>query len=132
VGALAVQRWRRQRRPVDEAVMLEHSGQRTTFIQAYPHRGPKLAALSLYDYMSVVKLQRKRGGSSARRALEFEEDWPLSKTWVQVLRKPGEHAVVCLDGYLSMDFSEEDERCHRRYTQRSRSCIQLQIEQPSN
>jgi hypothetical protein len=106
--------------PVDEAVMLEHSGQRTTFVQAYPHRGPSLAALSLYDYMSVVKLKRKRGGSGPRRALEFEEAWPLSETWVQELRKPGEHAVVCLDGYLSMEFGEEDEGCHRRYGQRSK------------
>lgn len=103
---------------VDEAVMLEHSGQRATFVQAYPHRGPNLAALSLYDYMSVVKLKRKRGGNSARGHLEFEEAWPLSKTWAQVLRKPGEHAVVCLDGYLSVDFGEEDERCYRRYGQR--------------
>jgi hypothetical protein len=100
---------------VDEAVILEHSGQRTTFVQAYPHRGPKLAALSLYDYMSVVKLTRKRGGSGVREGLEFEESWPLSKTWAQVLRKRREHAVVCLDGYLSMDFGEEDERWHKRY-----------------
>jgi hypothetical protein len=98
---------------VDEAVMLEHSGQRATFIQAYPHRGPNLAALSLYDYMSVVTLKRKRGGSGARENVEFEDAWPLLKTWVQVLRKPGEHAVVCVDGYLCMDFEEEDERCHR-------------------
>lgn len=107
--------------PVDEVVMLEHSGQKTTFVQAYPHRGPHLVALSLYDYMSVVKLKRKRGGSRVLGALEFESAWPLSKTWVQVLRKPGEHAVVCLDGYLSMDFGEEDEdeRCHRRYGYRS-------------
>jgi len=98
-------------------VILEHSGQRITFVQAYPYRGPKLAALSLYDYMSVVKLKRKCGGNGPRGALEFEEAWPLLKTWVQELRKPGEHAVVCLDGYLSMEFGEEDERCHRRYGQ---------------
>lgn len=101
--------------PVDEAVMLERWGEKPTFVQAYPYRGPSLGALSLYDYMAVVKLKRKRGRSGPRGALEFEEAWPLSKTWVQELRKPGEHAVVCLDGYLSMDFAQEDERCHRRY-----------------
>jgi hypothetical protein len=100
--------------PVDESVMLEHSGQRITFVQAYPHRGPILAALSLYDYMSVVKLKRKRGGTSGRGALEFEKTWPLSQMWEQVLRKPGELAIVSLEGYLSMDFEEEDEHCHRR------------------
>ncbi|PVH90605.1 hypothetical protein DM02DRAFT_607276, partial [Periconia macrospinosa] len=71
---------------VDEAVILEHSGQKTTFVQAYPHR-------------------------------EFEECWPLSKTWAQVLRKRREHAVVCLDGYLSMDFGEEDESDRRAAVQ---------------
>jgi len=69
--------------------------------------------------MLIVKLKRKRGGSGARGDLEFEEAWPMSQMWVQVLRKPGGHAVVCLDGYLSIDFGEEDERYHKRYGQRS-------------
>ncbi|PVH90314.1 hypothetical protein DM02DRAFT_496337, partial [Periconia macrospinosa] len=99
---------------VDEAVMLEQSGQRASFIQAYPHRGPVLAALSLYDYMSVIKLKRKYRGGGVREDLQFEETWPLSETWTQALRKQGERAVVCLDGYLCMDFNEEDEQCHRR------------------
>ncbi|XP_044717940.1 PIF1-like helicase domain-containing protein [Hirsutella rhossiliensis] len=29
--------------------------------------------------------------------------------WVQVLRRPGKQAMVCLDGYLSKDFDEDDE-----------------------
>jgi hypothetical protein len=99
---------------VDEAVILEHSGQRATFVQAYPHRGPCLAGLSLYDYMSMVMIRRKRSGRGGQAAVEFDDGWPLSETWVQVLRKPGEHAAVCLDGYLGMDFGEEDERCYRR------------------
>lgn len=100
---------------MDRAVMLEQSGQRITFVQAYPHRGPQLAALPLYDYMSVITLKRKRGGAGARGDLEFEEDWPHSKTLVQRIRKPDEQAAVCLDGYLSMDLDEEDGRCYRRY-----------------
>ncbi len=99
---------------MDETVMLEHSGRRATFVQAYPHRGPCLAALPLYDYMSVVMIRRKRSGSGGRGVVAFDEAWLLSESWVQVLRKPGEHAAVCLDGYLGMDFGEEDERCHRR------------------
>jgi hypothetical protein len=100
---------------MDGAVMLEQSGQRITFTQAYPHRGIHLAALSLYDYMSVITLKRKRGGASPRGDLEFEEDWPHSRTLVQGIRKPGEQAVVCLDGYLSMDLDDEDGQCYRRY-----------------
>ncbi|XP_044717360.1 PIF1-like helicase domain-containing protein [Hirsutella rhossiliensis] len=43
---------------------------------------------------------------------------PLS-TWaflnVSVLRRPGKQAMVCLDGYLSKDFDEDDEgSCYRR------------------
>lgn len=101
--------------PVDEAVMLEHMGQRITFAQAYPYRGSKLAALSLYDYMSVVKFKRRRNDNGTRTELEFESTWPLSRMWAQVLRRKGEHALVCLDGYLSTDFLEEEERCYRRY-----------------
>jgi hypothetical protein len=99
---------------VNEAVMLEHSGPRATFVQAYPHRGPCLAALPLYDYMSVVMIRRKRSEGNGRGAVEFDQAWPLSETWVQILRRPGEHAAVCLDGYLGMDFAEDDERCYRR------------------
>jgi hypothetical protein len=91
-------------------VVLEHSGQRATFVQVYPYRSPCLAALPLYNYMSVVKIRRRRRGSSSRGVVEFDEAWPLSETWVQVLRKPGEHAAICLDGYLDMDFGDEDER----------------------
>ena len=99
---------------VDEAVMLEQCGQKATFVQAYPHRGPCLAALPLYDYMSVVMIRRRRRGSGGRGTVEFDKAWPLSEMWVQVLRKPGEHAAVCLNGYLAMDFGEEDESCYRR------------------
>jgi hypothetical protein len=100
----------------DEAVLLEEAGQKVSFVQAYPHRGRLLQGLSLYDYMSLVKLKRKGKGVAARGEVQFDSAWPLSQMWVQVLRKPGKHAVVCLDGYLSMNFHEEEEQVyHRRY-----------------
>lgn len=34
---------------------------------------------------------------------------------MQVLRRPGKQASVCLDGYLGMNFAEEDEYYSRRY-----------------
>jgi hypothetical protein len=121
-------RWRHLRRAsgmenVDEAVeavgervLLEEAGQRISFVQAYPHRGRDLERLSLYDYMCIVKLKRKgKGATNAWGEVQFDSSWPFSRTWVQALRKPGKHAVVCLDGYLSMDFSEDDERYHKRY-----------------
>lgn len=98
----------------NDTVLLEDSGQRISLVQAYPYRGRVLQRLSLYDYTSVVKLKRKNGLRVARRELQLDSTWPLARTWSQVVRKPGEHAVLCFDGYLSMDFGEEDEACHRR------------------
>jgi hypothetical protein len=101
--------------PVEETVLLEDVGQRISFLQVYPHRGIPLEELSLYDYMSIVMLKWKRKGVAAWGEMEFDSSWPFSKTWVQVLRRPGKHAIVCFDGYLGMDFVEEDESYHRRY-----------------
>jgi hypothetical protein len=99
----------------DETVLFGERGQRISFVQAYPNRGELLQTLPLYDYMAIMKLKRKGNNKRhVRDEIEFDGAWPLSKTWVQVLRKPGKHAVVSLDGYLSMDFDEEYELCHKR------------------
>jgi len=99
---------------VDETVLLEKAGQRISFVQAYPHRGRFLQRLSLYDYMCVVKLKRKGKAGAVRGEVEFDAAWPLSQTWVQALREPGKHAEVCLDGYLSMNFADDDDESHHR------------------
>jgi hypothetical protein len=103
---------------VDETVLLGESGERISWVEAYTHRGRILQNLSLYDYLSIVKLKRRGKSAAGWGELDFDSAWPLSETWVQALRRPGKHAVVCLDGYLSMDFSEEDELYHRRYVRR--------------
>ncbi|QLI69148.1 ATP-dependent DNA helicase PIF1 [Metarhizium brunneum] len=64
--------------------------------------------------MSLVKLKRKGKRPATWGELELDSVWPLSQMWVQALRRPGRHAVVCLDGYLCMDFGEEEELYHRR------------------
>jgi len=92
----------------DETVLLEEAGQKISLLQAYPYRGRVLQGLSLYDYMSVVKLKRKGKVAARRGEVEFDSTWPLSQTWVQVLRDPGKDAIICLDGYLSMDFGNDD------------------------
>jgi hypothetical protein len=83
-------------------------------LQAYAYRGRLLEGLALYDYMSVVKLKRK-GQGVAWGEVELDSSWPLSRSWVQMLRRPGQQATICFDGYLSMDFIEEDDSYHRRY-----------------
>jgi hypothetical protein len=98
----------------EETVLLEEAGQRISFPQAYPHRGRFLQRLSLYDYMSVVKLKRKGKAGARQGNVEFDSTWPLSQTWVQALQDPGKHAIVSLDGYLCMDFSEHDQTYYKR------------------
>ncbi|KAI8649722.1 ATP-dependent DNA helicase [Fusarium keratoplasticum] len=118
-------RWRHLRREsgtavadasVDESIVVEEAGQRISFAEAYHHRGDVLRGLCLYDYVSLVMLQRvgKDGSSGAWGEVPFESNWAPRKHWVQVLRRPGKHAVVCLDGYLSKDFEQDDEEesCH--------------------
>ena len=63
----------------------------------------------------MVKLKRKSKAEAIRGEVEFDSAWPLLQAWVQVLRYLGKYAIVCLDGYLSMNFTEDDELHHRRY-----------------
>ncbi|OAQ60809.1 ATP-dependent DNA helicase PIF1 [Purpureocillium lilacinum] len=105
---------------VDESVVVEEAGYKLGHVEAYEHRGPVLRDLCLYDYVSIVRLKRCDSSKAERAAgwgeIPFEDSWRPGKTWIQVLRRPGKHATVCLDGYLSKDFTEveEDEICHRR------------------
>ncbi|KJZ68006.1 hypothetical protein HIM_12602 [Hirsutella minnesotensis 3608] len=101
---------------MDESIVVEEAGQRISFAEAYHHRGDVLRGLCLYDYVSLVRLQRlgKDGSSGAWGEVPFESGWAPGKHWVQVLRRPGKHAVVCFDGYLSKAFDQDDESCHRR------------------
>lgn len=63
---------REREEPVDETVLLEESREKISFVQAYPHRSTVLQKLSLYEYMSVVKLKRKGRRKGARRELQFD------------------------------------------------------------
>ncbi|KAL5583752.1 hypothetical protein FOVSG1_015103 [Fusarium oxysporum f. sp. vasinfectum] len=111
---------------MNDAVLVEQAGQRISYFDSYPHRGAVLRGLCLYDYMSLVMLKRRGNSRNERRSdaagavawgeIPFQDDAPFSDRWVQRLRRPGKHAVVCLDGYLSMDFSQDngDGPCHRR------------------
>ncbi|RKK06850.1 hypothetical protein BFJ65_g18403 [Fusarium oxysporum f. sp. cepae] len=100
--------------PLEETVFLEEGGERISLVQAYPHRGKLLEGLSLYDYMSIVRLKRKGKGAGTWGEVQFDRSWHRSQTWVQALRRPGEHAVVCFDGYLSTDWSDETEGYYQR------------------
>ncbi|KAL8299186.1 hypothetical protein RB594_008452 [Gaeumannomyces avenae] len=99
--------------PVGETVLLGEGGERISLLQAYPYRGRLLEGLALYDYVSVVKLKQK-GQGVAWGLVELDSRWPLSRSWTQTLRRPGQQATVCFDGYLGMDLTEDDDFYHRR------------------
>ncbi|KJZ69874.1 hypothetical protein HIM_10729 [Hirsutella minnesotensis 3608] len=79
-------RWRHLRREsgtadveslMDESIVVEEAGQRISFAEAYHHRGDVLRGLCLYDYVSLVRLQRvgNDGGSGAWGEVPFEIGW---------------------------------------------------------
>ncbi|XP_044718819.1 PIF1-like helicase domain-containing protein [Hirsutella rhossiliensis] len=84
---------------VDESVAVEEAGERISFAEAYHHRGHVLRGLCLYDYVSLVRLQRvgKDGCSGA---------------WGEV---PSRAAGWPAKTGCSKDFEQDDEeQCHRR------------------
>lgn len=93
----------------DEAVIVEEAGRRLSYVDAYSFRGNHLRRLCLYDYMSLVIVRRRPPKKAVWGEIPFENGSPYANDWVQVLRRPGQHAVVCLDGFLSMDFKETTE-----------------------
>ncbi|KJZ68887.1 hypothetical protein HIM_11720 [Hirsutella minnesotensis 3608] len=102
---------------LDDSIVVEEAGLRISHVEAYQHRGELLRGLCLYDYISLVRLKRISNDEScgAWGEVPFEDGWVPGSSWVQVLRRPGKHATVCLDGYLSKDFTHDDEEsCHRR------------------
>ncbi|KAH8653042.1 hypothetical protein BGZ61DRAFT_541676 [Ilyonectria robusta] len=57
---------------------------------------------------------KRKGQGVAWGEVELDSSWPLSRLWVQALRQPGQHATICFDRYLSMDFTKKDDSYHRR------------------
>lgn len=103
---------------LDDSVVVEEAGLRISHVEAYQHRGEVMRGLCLYDYISLIRLKRISDDESggAWGEVPFEDGWAPGNGWVQVVRRPGKQATVCLDGYLSKDFAEDDEEsCHRRY-----------------
>jgi len=117
-------RWPHLRREADmeslddaqeDAVFLGVSGRKVTLLDAYPYRGKVLADVSLYEYASLVFIKkRRRGGRDRWGENSFDPVWESSAHLIQQLRQPGMSDVVCLDGYLALDFEEEMEGYHRR------------------
>lgn len=96
---------------VGERILIEeHGRQRITLLDAYPHRGLALERLCLYDYMALVQLKPKTAQALRRDPeIPLDSDWLPSIKWTQSLRRANEDAVVCINGYLSMDFTADED-----------------------
>ncbi|WAO96996.1 Helitron-like-N domain-containing protein [Fusarium falciforme] len=103
-----------------ERVLVGSDGKKLPYIEAYHHRGEVLQTLCFYDYVSLVKLQKRIDSSYKELVkIEFERNWKPGRGWVQVLRPPGMYAVPCINGFLDMDFDIDTntDRCRRAAVQ---------------
>ena len=110
---------------VEETILVEESGKRISYFEAYAHRGEVLRGMCLYDYVSVVSIKRKnKKDKVVWGEIPFAESCTTLIDYCQVLRRPGKHALVSLDGYLSLDMNEvRDGKCFRRSAKILDSCV---------
>ncbi|KAG6978077.1 hypothetical protein FocnCong_v021441 [Fusarium oxysporum f. sp. conglutinans] len=79
----------------------------------------RVSSLRLY----VGRQIEAEGGCVRSGEVELDRAWPLSASWIQTLRHPNQLAAVCLDGYLGMDFTEEDDSYYRRIWETQKTCL---------
>ena len=97
-----------------ETVNFRREGFRLSYVEAYKYRGPVLADLCFYDYLSFVKLEKTEVSGWDSAQVAFEAGAELCEGWSQRLRKPEEIAVVSLQGAISDKFDDD----HPLYFQR--------------
>ena len=100
-----------------ETVQVRGQGFQLSPLEAYLYRGPVLAKLCFYDYLSFVKLVKlesldRRSGS--RRVVPFEDSSNLCEGWAQQLWEPAQTAVVVLQGELK----DKHDETHPLYVKR--------------
>ncbi|KAL6401229.1 hypothetical protein AUP68_16958 [Ilyonectria robusta] len=68
-----------------ERVLVGSDGKKLLYIEAYHHRGEVLQTLCFYDYVLLVKLQKRIDSSSKELVkIEFERNWRPGRDWVQI------------------------------------------------
>lgn len=97
-----------------ETVQFRESGRTLLYLDAYAYRGPVLRNLCLYDYMSMVILERRRGRDEDETHIALEGP-PECYGWIQKLRQPPEYAVPIFQGFISDDHMDEHPVYFKRY-----------------
>src|SRR3569833_1069688 len=70
--------------------------------------------MCLYDYMSAIALERRRGRGEDGSHIALEGP-PECSGWIQRLRQPPEYAVPIFQGFISDDHMDEHPVYFRRY-----------------
>jgi hypothetical protein len=102
------------RDPQPDNVYFQADGFKLPYLEAYKHRGPVLQDLCFYDYVSFIVLKKERSRWRGTTPIPFPPTATVCKGWVQCLRKPGKTAVPVLDGRLTDELNEEDEKFVKR------------------
>jgi hypothetical protein len=100
--------------PRPDNVYFQASGFKLSYLKAYRHRGPILAHLCFYDYVSFVVLKKGRHHRRGARSIRFPPSATVCEGWVQCLRVPNKTAVPIFDGRLTDEFDEDDEKIVKR------------------
>lgn len=97
-----------------ETVQFRESGRTLLYLDAYAYRGRVLRDVCLYDYMSMITLERRghRDEDETHIALEGP---PECYGWIQKLRQPPEYAVPIFQGFISDDHMDEHPVYFKRY-----------------
>jgi hypothetical protein len=100
-----------------ETVQVRGQGFQLSPLEAYGYRGPVLAKLCFYDYLSFVKLVKLESlgwRSGSGRIVPFAVGSDLCEGWVQQLREPAQTAIPVLQGELK----DNHEETHPLYVKR--------------
>ncbi|KAM5341409.1 hypothetical protein ACJ41O_014440 [Fusarium nematophilum] len=89
-----------------ETVQFQQNGRTLLYLDAYAYRGPVLRDVCLYDYMSMITLERRRGRDEDEIRIALEGP-PECHEWIQKLHLAPEYAVPVFQGFISDDHIDE-------------------------
>jgi hypothetical protein len=101
--------------PYPDNVYFHADGFKLSHLEAYKHRGPTLAHLCFYDYVSFLIPKKERHQRGGTRSITFPPTATVCKGWIQCLRNPHKTAVPVFHGRLTDEFDEKDEKFVKRY-----------------
>ncbi len=103
-----------EQEPQADNVYLQADGYKLPYIEAYKHRGPVLQDICFYEYLSFVALKKENARWGGSMPIPFLRTATVCSGWIQWLRAPDKTAIPVLDGHLTDDFDEQEEKFLKR------------------